>query len=219
MGVTGGLAIPTADMQADGTFMGGANFLPERMMPDSWDYNTGNYFVNLTLLPFVELAYRCTFLKGEFTDGNTLQQDRSVAVRLRVLKEGAHLPALAVGSNDAFTTGEVNALQEYEGGNRYFSGVYAVASKHLPWNGCDLGLTLGANFFTKAGAKNSGVFAGVAVRPTAWKGVSLLAEYDGNGVNFGGALRFLDHFSLHAFVYDWQAVSAGIRYEFILLRK
>lgn len=219
MGVTGGLMIPTAEMQADGTFMGGGNFLPKQLMPDSWDYNTGNYFVNLTFLPFVELAYRCTFLKGEFTNGNTLQQDRSVSVRLRALKEGAYLPALVLGSNDAFTSGEVNALQQYEGKNRYFSGVYLVATKHLPWQGNELGLTLGANFFTKSGAKNRGLFAGVSVRPTAWKGVSFMGEFDGSAVSLGGAVRLLDHLAIHAFVYDFRTVSAGIRYELILLRK
>ena len=44
MGVTGLLNIPTADMQVDGTFMVGANYLPEQMLPDFWDYNSGNYF-------------------------------------------------------------------------------------------------------------------------------------------------------------------------------
>ena len=60
MGTTGQLNIPTADMQPDGTFIAGGNFMPQEMMPEAWDYSTGNYFVNMTFLPFLEVAYRCT---------------------------------------------------------------------------------------------------------------------------------------------------------------
>lgn len=63
MGVTGLLNIPTADMQADGTFMVGANYLPEQMLPEHWDYNSGNYFLNMTFLPCLEIGYRCTLMK------------------------------------------------------------------------------------------------------------------------------------------------------------
>ena len=43
-GLTGLLNIPTADMQVDGTFMVGANYLPEQMLPDFWDYNSRELF-------------------------------------------------------------------------------------------------------------------------------------------------------------------------------
>jgi hypothetical protein len=130
LGVTGLLTIPTADMQADGTFMGGANFLPEAMMPSNWEYNTGNYFVNITFLPFLEVAYRCTLLHGEFEKGSKWNQDRSVSLRFRPLKEGKWWPAIVVGSNDAFTTGELNMFKS-AAGNRFFSSVYIVGTKHL----------------------------------------------------------------------------------------
>ena len=60
LGVSGLLNIPSADMQEDGTFMAGGNYLPQEMLPQEWGYNSGNYFVNLTFLPFMEVAYRCT---------------------------------------------------------------------------------------------------------------------------------------------------------------
>lgn len=143
LGVTGLLTIPTADMQADGTFMGGADFLPEAMMPSNWDYNTGNYFVNITFLPFVEVAYRCTLLHGEFEKGSKWNQDRSVSLRLRPLKEGKWWPAIVVGSNDAFTTGELNMFKS-AAGNR-FSRLYMLSGQSIcywaamtwafPWEG------------------------------------------------------------------------------------
>ena len=58
LGVSGLLNIPSADMQEDGTFMAGGNYLPQEMLPQEWGYNSGNYFVNLTFLPFMEVAYR-----------------------------------------------------------------------------------------------------------------------------------------------------------------
>ena len=67
MGNTGQLNIPTADMQEAGTFMGGGNYLPDGMTP--FNFNTGNYFVNMTFLSFVELSYRCTLLKPDDMTG------------------------------------------------------------------------------------------------------------------------------------------------------
>ena len=81
-GVTGLLNIPTADMQVDGTFMVGANYLPEQMLPDFWDYNSGNYFLNVTFLPCLEIGYRCTLMKlktGKWNQGPFgVAQDTSV---------------------------------------------------------------------------------------------------------------------------------------------
>lgn len=79
MGNTGLLNIPTADMQKAGTFMGGGNYLPNGMTP--FNFNTGNYFVNITFLSFLELSYRCTLLKTTRYDGKKgyFQQDRSLA--------------------------------------------------------------------------------------------------------------------------------------------
>lgn len=72
MGNTGLLNIPTADMQKAGTFMGGGNYLPNGMTP--FNFNTGNYFVNITFLSFLELSYRCTLLKPP---GMTVRKDIS----------------------------------------------------------------------------------------------------------------------------------------------
>lgn len=101
MGVTGLLNIPMADMQVDGTFMVGANYLPEQMLPDFWDYNSGNYFLNVTFLPCLEVGYRCTLMKLKTGKWN---QDRSVSLRIRPLKEGRYWPSVVVGSNDALIT-------------------------------------------------------------------------------------------------------------------
>lgn len=213
LGVTGLLTIPTADMQADGTFMGGGNFLPEAMMPSNWEYNTGNYFVNITFLPFLEVAYRCTLLHGEFVKGSKWNQDRSVSLRLRPLKEGKWWPAIVVGSNDAFTTGELNMFKN-AAGNRFFSSVYIVGTKHLLLGGHDLGFSLGGNIPFRKDSYRKGIFGGVGYSPAFLRSVTLMAEYDAEAVSIGAAAQLFNHFSLHAFCYDFKAVSAGIRYEF-----
>ena len=44
LGVSGLLNIPSADMQEDGTFMAGGNYLPQEMLPQEWGYNSGDVY-------------------------------------------------------------------------------------------------------------------------------------------------------------------------------
>lgn len=215
MGVTGLLNIPTADMHEDGTFMVGANFLPDRMLPDPWNYNTGNYFLNMTFLPCLEVGYRCTLMKLKTGKWN---QDRSVSLRLRPLKEGKYWPSVVVGSNDAFTTGEINPLKKVES-NRFFSSLYGVATKHWLPGGHDLGVSIGWNVPFRSNNEREGIFGGVSYSPAFCRAFSLMAEYDDKAVNTGISLCLFNHFTLHLFCYDLKAVAGGVRYELSLLKK
>lgn len=215
MGGTGLLNIPTAHMQADGTFMTGANYLPEQMLPEVWNYNSGNYFLNMTFLPCLEIGYRCTLMKLETGKWN---QDRSVSLRIRLLKEGKYWPSVVVGSNDAFTTGKLNTFSDV-GGNRYFSSVYEVATKHWILGGHDLAFTFGWNISFRKSAVRDGGFGGVSYSPAFCPPLSLMAEYDGSAVNMGGSVRLFNHFTVHLFCYDLETVSCGIRYELALFKK
>lgn len=210
LGVSGLLNIPSADMQEDGTFMAGGNYLPQEMLPREWGYNSGNYFVNLTFLPFMEVAYRCTLLKVEST--GKWNQDRSVSLRLRPLKEGKWWPSVVIGSNDLLTTGELNPFLD-SGGNRYFSSVYAVGTKHFGFYGHDIGVTVGGHVPFRSKSENKGVFGGVSYRPAFLKPLEVMAEYDSKAVNMGVSARLFDHFSLYAYCYDFKTVAGGIRYE------
>jgi hypothetical protein len=214
MGVTGLLNIPSAEMQPDGFFMAGGNYLPEEMTPDFFDHATGNYFVNITFLSFAEVAYRCTLMKKEFIAGQKWQQDRSLTLRLRPLKEGKYYPSLAVGSDDLIKSYDFNPFTADE---RYFASVYAVGTKHVAFGGHTLGFTLGAYFLSDHSLAKS-IFSGIRYTPSFLQSVSLLAEYDTNGVNIGAAARLFGHFSAHLFSYDFKAISGGVRYEFQLIR-
>ena len=64
-GTTGLLHAPSAEMQRDKTFMVGGNFLNKELTPPTWYYHTYNYFLNVTIFPFLEVAYTCTLFKAE----------------------------------------------------------------------------------------------------------------------------------------------------------
>ncbi|MDL2241522.1 YjbH domain-containing protein [Bacteroidales bacterium OttesenSCG-928-L03] len=215
-GTTGLLNTPTAEMQPDGTFMAGANFLPETMLPEYWDYNSGNYFLNITFLSFFEVAYRCTFIRHDYGNGNQWQQDRSVSLRLRALKESRYLPALLLGSNDAFTTSQVNMFKD-SGGNRFFSSVYGVATKHFDWGG-EWGMTLGYMIPFHSKVEREGLFGGLSYSPSFLPEGKGMLEYDTESVNIGVSYRLFRHLSIHAFAYNFEAFSGGIRYEFTLIK-
>ncbi len=207
LGTTGQLAIPTADMQENGRFMVGGNYLPEAMTPARFDYNTGNYFVNVTFLPFLELTYRCTLIKGydDWKEERNWQQDRSLSGRLRVLKEGRYLPALVLGTNDPV-------------GTTLFSSAYGVVTKTFTAGGHTLAATAGWYVPLKdTNNVHDGPFAGLRYAPAFCKPLSVMAEYDSQGVNVGAAACLGGHVSLYVFTREFNSIAGGIRYEYTLL--
>ena len=64
-GTTGLLHAPSAEMQKDKTVMLGANFMNKEITPPTWYYHTYNYYLNVTILPWMEVAYTCTLFKAE----------------------------------------------------------------------------------------------------------------------------------------------------------
>lgn len=117
-GTTGLLNMPTADMQRDKTLLVGGSFLEKHASTARWFYNTWNYYLNITIFPWLEVSYDCTLHKAVKDDygigtsnfwvpstfGKFANQDRNFAVRLRVWKEGwwkPWTPQVVVGGNDA----------------------------------------------------------------------------------------------------------------------
>ncbi len=137
-GTTGLLHAPSAEMQKDKTVMLGANFLNKEITPPTWYYHTYNYYLNVTIMPWLEVAYTCTLFKAEALGlkpyGYTgfTNQDRYFSVRLRALKEGQfwkYTPAVVLGTSDPFTSsGDVIASDK---GNGYYSRFYIAATKHI----------------------------------------------------------------------------------------
>ena len=205
-GMSGLLNIPSADMQADGTFIMGANYLPKINQPASLAYNTENYFFNLTFLPFLEVAYKLTLIK---TSAN-VNQDRSASFRLQFLKEKKFLPSLTFGVHDFHTTSG-------GGGNQFFEANYAVLTKHFRLIGADFGITSG--YGTDIILKKSrfvGFFGGVSVTPGFCKPLKFMGEYDCQGINLGGSLLLFKHLYLFSMAQRLQYFAGGIAYRIYL---
>lgn len=201
-GTTGLLNIPSANMHEDGTFIAGGNYLPEVITPERFSYGTGNYYFNVTFLPFLEITYRLTLLKSDHNNGRYTEQDRGFGGRLRLLKEGKYRPALVVAADDFYT-------QSKGGGNRTFGVLYGVTSKIINWKGNSLGFTIGYGLDAYKKNHLDGVFGGIALSPTFLKQLRLMADYDTHSVNIGGSLMLFKHLYLHAFFNDYRYFVAG----------
>lgn len=217
LGVSGLLTSPSAEMQPDGNFMMGANYVPSVMLPEGFDMNTGTYYFNLTFLPFAEICYRCTLSKPGGKKANWMQ-DRAVSLRLRALKEKKYVPAVVVGSNDAFTTRALNPFNK-KTANRMFGSVYGVLTKNISLGTDTWGVTVGYYLPLYNKSPNEGIFGGLRYTPGLFPQMSVLADYDGKKVSGGVSLFLFQHIRMHVMAYGFRDVSAGIRYELILIRK
>lgn len=136
-GTTGLLNMPTADMQKDGTVMMGGGYLSKHATPTRWNYDTWNYYVNITFLPWLEVAYTCTiFDEWASKTVRMMNQDRNFSGRLRLWKEGwwkAWTPQIVVGVNDV-TSGSGGDYLNFGvdgSGNGYYNRYYVAVTKHL----------------------------------------------------------------------------------------
>ena len=151
-GTTGLLNMPTADMQKDRTFMFGGGFIEKHASTGRWFYDTYNYYVNITFLPWMEFAYTLNLHKAlkndpalsndywvESTYGKFVNQDRSFHVRFRLWKEGWWkwwTPQIEVGSNDVIGDswgGGSLEVTSYRS-NGFLSRYYLAATKHFNIN-------------------------------------------------------------------------------------
>lgn len=161
-GTTGLMNLPTADMQRDKTFMVGGNWLNHHATVPRWWYDTWNYYINITIFPWLEAGYLCTGHKAVPTDygnnsgywvpstyGKFTNQDRSFHFRLRVWKEGwwkPWTPQVVIGANDVIgdsaNGGSLSNQQNQDYGNGFWNRYYLAITKHVNFD--NIG-TLGAH--------------------------------------------------------------------------
>lgn len=220
IGTTGLLNMPTAEMQRDKTFMFGGGFLEKHATPARWTYNTLNYYINITLLPWLEVAYDCTLHKAIECDpvygcgfwvpstyGKFVNQDRNFSVRLRLLKEGQwwkYMPAIVIGGNDVTTRPNDDSNTNFsspEGtGNGFWNRYFLVATKHLPFkNVGELGVHLAYVYNRRTDYSLDGPAIGVNFRfqltdnhllAKIANNLNLMMEYDSRTVNCGMEYSF-----------------------------
>lgn len=205
-GTSGLVSIPTAAITADGDMAAGVNVIA----PHYHEYYGGRFdakaaqvqFVTVGFLPFAEVGLRLTRIMDGPPQGIG---DRMVSVRVRLLKEGEYLPAVAIGAHDVL-------------GTRLYHATYAVASKSAATPAGRAGVTVGYGRdvlrLRYKGRQFDGVFGGVSLAPHHW--VTLMAEYDGERPNAGVRLGPVRGVALLAAVQDFDGFSGGLSYTFAL---
>lgn len=216
-GTTGLLHMPTAEMQCDKTFMFGGSYLNSNATPD-WSYNTFNYYINITIFPWLEVGYTCTLNKGvpsnywpEQTWGRFVNQDRSFHGRLRLWKEGRWkkwIPSVVIGANDPSTNDMLGNPDKDDygisgvgsSGNGHWNRYYLAFTKHVSIkNAGELGIHLAYVYNKRKDYHLNGPAIGINFqfqflgnRPLVQvlNHLNLMAEYDSRTINFGGEYSF-----------------------------
>lgn len=220
-GATGLLHAPSAEMQDDKTVMIGGNYLNKQITPYPWTYGTYNYFLNVTLFPFLEIAYTATMFKAK-TIGidwkvdpeKYSNQDRYFSFRLRAVKEGQfwkYMPAIVLGTSDPYTesgNGQVASVD----GNGYFSRFYIAATKHFMVGAERFGVSLSYLYNNRVRYKLNGVAAGITYNPSFIPNFRLIAEYDSKDFAIGATYMLYDHLHLQAQMQRLKYFTGGLTY-------
>lgn len=223
-GTTGLLHTPTADMQKDKTFMAGGGYLNMHATPVRWNYHTWNYYINITVFPWLEVAYTCTVFDEMRGSVHMVNQDRNFSGRLRLWKEGwwkEWTPQLVVGVNDPTTGtgGDYTDMGVDGDGNGYFNRYYMAATKHLSWHG-SWGIHAAYVYNRRYKDKLNGPAIGVdyqfALPETSFlnkavNGLNLMAEYDSQFMNIGAKYTiWKDHINFIGELRDCKHPSVGV---------
>ena len=249
-GTTGLLFAPTAEMQRDKTVMVGGSMLDRHTFRDSYwnahdEYNpyTYNYYLNVTIFPWLEVAYTCTLVKGihgssywpRQTWGRFVNQDRSFHGRLRLWKEGwwkEWTPQIVLGANDP------GSHSDHGGGSITFDNAgentnhltrfYLAATKHFTFqNWGTLGVHASVIQFDGIDLDNDhGVTLGVNYRfnrpdsgfwAQALNGLNLMGEYYDGAWNVGGNYAvWKDRINVVASLYDGKYWTVGLYFKVCL---
>lgn len=220
LGTTGTLNAPSARMQKDMTILLGGNYLHQELTPGTlFRYNTFNYFLNATLLPFLEVSYTCTLIKA--TDhfvpekkGRFVNQDRSMSARLRVLRERKFLPAIVIGGNDILSSVSNKKLDITS--NQYFSRIYIAFSKRFMIHNEEIDVHLAGIYYRQQNGKGNNISAAVSYTPSIARNLNLIAEYDSRWFNIGANYLLFNHLFLQAHLQEGKYLSGGLCYKIYL---
>ncbi len=159
-GQSGYINMPSAAVEADGTFSMGYGY----------DSPYGSFWVSSTILPFLQMTGRYVSISGipgfSSTPGAPgyaygRYKDKVIDTKLRLWNESNWRPSVAVGITDIFGTG-------------LFNGQYVVATKTF---GSSKNLEASIGY---GRTRPDGVFAGARWQPESLPNWALVAEYDAN---------------------------------------
>jgi hypothetical protein len=223
-GVTGLLHMPSGEMQRDKTVMLGGNFLNKANTPPAWYYGTYNYYLNVTIFPWFEVAYTCTLFSAEglgykkYGYSGFMNQDRYFSFRLRALKEGQfwkYMPGVVLGTSDPFTTSSGNQIAS-EKGNGYFSRFYIAATKHFQIGKEEIGVHLAYLYNRRKDYHLNGPAVGVTYSPSFYRPLTFVAEYDSKDVAVGAMCLLFNHLHLQFEMQQLKWFTGGLAYKLYL---
>ena len=215
-GITGLFQVPSAEMAPEGTARIGVYYMSKEFIPDKITFNgerfnTTNHFLGITPFSWIEISYICTLLKAYKNNDDSQKsgyymKDRHFSVKIRPLKEGKWWPAIALGYQDPGRT-----VEDKGGEAAYFSNYYAVATKHIPCWGSELGVTVAYRHYRGSmNEKWNGIAGGLSFRPAFAKDLRALVEYTGDDVNVAVDYLLLKHFFLQAGLQDGKHFTGGV---------
>ena len=181
-GYSGLMLVPSAEVSGDGQLACGISRTPE--LYANWRRLRRTVFwARIGFLPFLEAGGM--FVRPDHYV-NAGFGDRSLYLRLQLLRERGRGPAVAVGAQDFFS---LKGIHWATSTKQHFGAVYLVASKRVTLKKMPLQLHLGYGpDWTVAKTKLLvGPFGGLQLTPHRW--ASLLAEYDAKSFNAGFRLH------------------------------
>ena len=224
-GTTGLLHAPSAEMQRDKTVMIGGNFLNKEITPPTWYYHTYNYFLNVTIFPWLEVAYTCTLFKAEalglkpYGYSGFTNQDRYFSFRLRLLEEGQfwkYMPAVVVGASDPYTESGDGQISSTEG-NGYFCRFYVAATKFIPVGKKEqIGVHLSWLFNHRKDYPLNDPAVGLTWNPSFHPQLRVIAEYDAKDVAVGATYLLFNHLHAQVELQKMKYFTGGLTYKIYL---
>ncbi len=254
-GTTGLLHAPSADMQEEGTFLVGSSAIDIATLGKYWsshtkEYNpfTYNYYLNITMFPWLEISYTCTLVKGNYgsnywppqTWGKFVNQDRSFHGRFRLWKEGwwkEWTPQIVIGLNDPGSHelhggGDITLGGGGGGNHNYHTRYYLAATKHFNIENIGelgihsayvIGKAMGLEHYKRPSLGVNFKFYTPNSNDLANKllnGLNLIAEYDARTINIGGHYSFCrNYINLVAELNNGKYFCGGIYFKIPLIPK
>jgi hypothetical protein len=212
--MAGMIHVPTADMDTVGVARVGAHYIPKSMMPDKMTldgekFNSWTNYLSITPFRWIELGYGYTLWKMHKNQNKNektgfYSKDRYFSVRLRPLSEGRYWPSVVIGGND------VIGQRDGDSYSFYFRNFYVAASKHIDLPFGEVGGHLAYRKWAKSfNNRWDGVVGGVTLRPSVYRPLRAIAEYDGESVNIGADCVLFRYVQLQASLMHCRYLSAG----------
>lgn len=165
------------------------------------------FIASIAFLPFAEISLKLTRTYPNLISTSTTAWkyygigDRSVSLRLRLLKETKNRPAVVIGIQDP----GISDLS-------FFNTNYVVLSKTTRFKEISISTNLGYGYSSKSEFLH-GIFGGIQ---TSWKSISALAEYDTTHLNIGVGYQIKNLFFIKAALAQGKYFSGNASFRFQL---